>query len=142
TKRIPAKYTFLGEQTSTLEVRRRAQAQIDFPFLLGADLTGQVVALVGKSGPTRGLPNVLVLAQPGNYNTFTDEEGHFAFLRLPPGTYELSLHPESLPPHALLVGAATQTVTVTPGAKSPPVIFRVDTERPVLILSSIKQLLP
>jgi hypothetical protein len=139
TKRIPARYTFLGEQTSTLEVRRRAQAQVDFPFILGADLRGQVVALAGPGRAPQGLPNVLVLAQPGDYNTFTDAEGHFAFLGLPPGTYELSLHPESLPSHAVLASPATQTISLTAGAKSPPVFFRVNTERPVLILSPISQ---
>ena len=60
-------------------------------------------------------------------------------LGLPPGTYELSLHPESLPSHAVLAGSATQIISLTAGAKSPPVFFRVNTERPVLILSPISQ---
>lgn len=139
TKRVPAKYTFLGEQTSTLEIRRRVQAQIDFPFILGADLRGRVVAAATKGREGQGLPNILVLAQPGDHNTFTDEEGYFAFLGLPPGSYELSLHPESLPPHAVVTGPPAALVTLEPGAKSHLVQFKVNTERPVLILAPSSQ---
>jgi hypothetical protein len=34
-----------------------------------------------------------------------------------PGTYELSLHSESLPEHATVEPHRTQTVELTPGAK-------------------------
>ncbi len=134
TKRIPARYTFLGEQTSTLEVRRRAQARVDFPFVLGANLQGRVLAVDSKGREKQGLADVLVLAQPGDYNTFTDAEGYFAFLGLPPGTYDLSLHPESLPEHAHVESPAVQSVSLEPGVNK-QLHFQVNLERPVLMLA-------
>lgn len=137
TKRIPAKYTFLGDQSSTLEVRRRAQRQVDFPFVLGATVRGRVVAVNGHGPKTKGLPDVLVLIQPGDYNTFTDEEGNFVFLGLPPGTYQLSLHPESLPPFALIKGEALKHLSLAPGARVHHILFEVDLERPVIKLPTL-----
>ena len=59
------------------------------------------------------MPDVLVIAQPGNHNTFTDSEGFFTFNGLVPGIYELSLHPESLPEHAMVEPPATQTIELS-----------------------------
>ncbi len=137
TKRIPAKYTFLGEQSSTLEVKLRAQRQVDFPFVLGVTIRGRVVAVNGKGTQAKGLPDILVLAQPGDHNTFTDAEGNFAFLGLPPGTYQLSLHPESLPPFALIKGEALKNLSLAPGGRANHIFFEVDLERPVIKLPTL-----
>lgn len=131
TRRIPARYTFLGEQTQILEVRRRAQQRLDFPFVLGADLEGRVMA-ARPAG--QGVAEALVQLQPGDYNTYTDAEGNFAFYGLPPGTYELSLHPDSLPPYAMLQGDRSKRVTLPPGGRATGLVFTVDLERPVLKL--------
>ena len=74
TRRIPAAYTFLGDETSTLQIQRRAQARVDFPFVRGVSIKGRVLAVSVSSsqGSGQGLADVLVIAQPGNHNTYTD----------------------------------------------------------------------
>lgn len=136
-RRIPASYTYLDDQLATLTIQRRAKAKVDFPFIRGVQIKGRVVAVNSKGQAGQGLPDVLVLVQPGDHNTFTDSEGYFAFSGLPPGTYEVSLHPESLPEHAQIQAPAVQSVTLAPGERRENLLFRVQTERPVLILSHL-----
>jgi hypothetical protein len=141
TRRIPAAYTFLGDETSTLQIQRRAQARVDFPFVRGVSIKGRVLAVGVSSaqGSGKGLADVLVIAQPGNNNTYTDGEGYFAFSGMVPGTYEISLHPESLPEHATVERPQTQTVDLTPGAAAKDLRFRVNAERRILMVDGSGQ---
>jgi hypothetical protein len=138
-KRIPAAFTFLGDETSTLNIQRRAQARVDFPYVRGGSIKGQVLSVSTKNNGDQGIPDVLVIAQPGNHNTYTDNEGFFAFNGIVPGTYEISLHPESLPEHAIVEPPATQTIELVSGAASKNIRFRVNTERRILMVDGSGQ---
>ncbi len=136
TRRIPAAYTFLGDETSTLQIQRRAQARVDFPFVRGVSIKGRVLAVTfsNSKGGSQGLSDVLVVAQPGNHNTYTDSEGSFGFTGMVPGTYEISLHPESLPEHATVESPQSHTVDLTPGVAVKDLRFRVNAERRIIVL--------
>jgi len=140
-QRIPAAFTFLGDETSTLNIQRRAQARVDFPFVRGGSIKGQVLTIsAGQDKRTgQGLSDILILAQPGNHNTYSDSEGCFSFNGMVPGTYELSLHSESLPEHAIVESPATQTVELAPGTNVKNIRFRVNTERRVLMVDGSGQ---
>ncbi len=143
TRRIPAAYTFLGDETSTLNIQRRAQGRVDFPFVRGVSIKGQVLAVSSSPGKgERGLGDILVIAQPGNHNTYTDSEGSFTFTGLVPGTYEISLHPESLPEHATVTSPQTQTVDLSPGAAARNIRFRINAERRIIVLDKGGQNVP
>jgi hypothetical protein len=100
-KRIPAAYTFIGSETVAVEVQRRASARVDFPFAKGATIKGRILEdpkETGKPAPdAKGLPDILVLLQPGNLNTYTDSEGYFSFEGILPKSYEFLVDRESLP---------------------------------------------
>jgi hypothetical protein len=136
-KRIPAAYTFEGSETVAVEIRRRATARVDFPFVKGAAIRGRVLEDpkgTGKPDPkAKGVPDVLVLLKPGDLNTYTDSEGNFVFEGVIPRTYELSLHPETLPEYGRVTSAPTLSVTLTPGGQAPGLIFTVlSGERPII----------
>jgi hypothetical protein len=103
-RRIPAAYTFLGSETVAVEIKRRAQARVDFPFVMAAGIKGRVLEDPHGTGKTpadaKGIANVLVLLTPGDLNTFTDSEGYFSFNGILPKSYELSLSLETLPENA------------------------------------------
>ncbi len=100
-RRIPAAYTFEASETMAVEVKRRATARVDFPFVMGAAIKGRVLEDphgTGKPTPdAKGVPDVLVLLTPGDLNTYTDSEGYFSFEGVLPKGYELSIASETLP---------------------------------------------
>jgi len=103
-RRIPAAYTFIGSETVAVEVQRRVAARVDFPFAQGATIKGRVLEDLrgtGKPAPdAKGLPDVLVLLQPGNLNTYTDSEGYYSFEGILPKSYEISVDRETLPEYS------------------------------------------
>ncbi len=60
-KRIPAAFTFLGDETSTLNIQRRAQARVDFPYVRGGSIKGQVLSVSTKKSGDQGIARC-----PGN----------------------------------------------------------------------------
>lgn len=127
--RIPAAYTFVGAETATVEVKNHGSARVDFPFILGADIRGRVLA-APKDGEkaddtAKGVPDVLVVLKPGDMNTYTDSEGNFSFNGIVPKQYELSLAPDTLPERAEVLTPQTQTVKLTPGDKTDALQFTI-----------------
>ncbi len=45
----------------------------------------------------KGLPDVLLVVEPGDNNTYTDEDGRFVLENILPGKYSMRLDPETLP---------------------------------------------
>ncbi|HYA42222.1 MAG TPA: SdrD B-like domain-containing protein [Syntrophobacteraceae bacterium] len=126
--RIPAAYTFIGSETTTVEIRHRASARVDFPFILGADIRGRVLAAPkeGEKGDSAtGVPDVLVELKPGDLNTYTDSHGNFSFKAVIPKQYEISLAPDTLPERAEVLPPQTLTVKLSPGEKTEGLQFTI-----------------
>jgi hypothetical protein len=126
--RIPAAYTFVGAETTTVEVKHRGSARVDFPFILGAGIHGRVLAAPkdGEQAETaKGVPDVLVVLKPGDMNTYTDSNGNFSFGGVIPKQYELSLAPDTLPERAEVLSPQTLTVKLTPGDKTDGLQFTI-----------------
>jgi hypothetical protein len=124
--RIPAAYTFIASETSTVEVKNRGSARVDFPFILGSSIRGRVLA-APKDGNTevaaKGVPDVLVVLKPGDINTYTDANGGYSFESIVPRQYEISLAQETLPARAEVLSPQAQTVKLTPGDRVDAVEF-------------------
>ncbi len=137
-RRIPAAYTFEGSETVAVEVKRRAAARVDFPFVMGAGIKGRVLADPKGAGrpaaDAQGLPDVLVLLTPGDLNTYTDREGYFSFDGILPKSYELSLAPETLPERAMVTAPPLPLkVSLKPGEQVKNLVLLVHRrERPVI----------
>jgi hypothetical protein len=129
-RRIPATYTFLGSETLAVEVQRRGTARVDFPFVRGASIRGRVLAEPQGKGKAAfeagGVPDVLVILQPGDLNTYTDSEGYFAFEGVIPKTYQVSLDPQTLPAYAQITSSKTLTLNLTPGGQAHGLQFKVN----------------
>ncbi|MGA3114120.1 MAG: SdrD B-like domain-containing protein [Syntrophobacteraceae bacterium] len=127
-ERIPAAYTFIGAETTTVEVKHRTSARVDFPFILGANLRGRVLAAPKdgeKAEAATGVPDVLVVLKPGDMNTYTDSNGNFLFQGIIPKQYEISLAPDTLPERAEVLAPQTLTVKLTPGDKTDGLQFTI-----------------
>ncbi len=127
-ERIPVAYTFTGAETTTVEVKHRASARVDFPFALGAGIRGRVLEAPKdgeKADAAKGVPDVLVLLKPGDLNTYTDSKGNFSFDGIIPKQYELSLAPDTLPERAEVLQPQTLTVKLTPGDKTNGLQFTI-----------------
>jgi hypothetical protein len=126
--RIPAAYTFVGTETSTVEVKHRGSARVDFPFVLGAGIRGRVLAAPKdgeKADAATGVPDVLVVLKPGDLNTYTDSRGNFSFDGIIPKQYEINLEPDTLPERAEVLAPRTLTVKPTPGDKTDGLQFTI-----------------
>ncbi|MBM4272940.1 MAG: hypothetical protein FJ134_00530 [Deltaproteobacteria bacterium] len=136
-RKIPAAFTFEGAETLAVEVKRRATARADFPFVRGASIRGRVVEDVkgaGKPPPdAKGVPDVLLVLKPGDLNTYTDSEGDFAFEGVVPKEYELSILAETLPEDTQVTTLPAIKVTLTPGGQAHGLIFGIHRrERPII----------
>lgn len=129
-RRIPAAYTFLGSETVSVEVQRRAKSRADFPFVRGAGIRGRVLADPQGTGKAaadaKGVADVFVVLKPGDLNTYTDSEGYFSFEGVIPRSYEVSLDPQSLPEYSRLTSPQTLPVDLTPGGKVQKLQFLVN----------------
>lgn len=57
-----------SSETATDEVKHRGSARVDFPFILGANIRGRVLAAPQdgeKADAATGAPDVLVVLKPG-----------------------------------------------------------------------------
>ncbi|OGP71050.1 MAG: hypothetical protein A2Z73_00275 [Deltaproteobacteria bacterium RBG_13_60_28] len=137
TRRIPASYTFFDSETMAVEVKRRSSARVDFAFGKGAEIRGRVLEDTdgkGRAAPgAKGLPDVLVLLKPGDWNTYTDSEGNFFFEGLAPREYELSVHPETLPAYSRITSSEMPAkVNLKPGEVVRGLNFLVYHGRPIV----------
>jgi hypothetical protein len=140
--RIPAAYTFVGAETTTVEVKHRGSARVDFPFILGAGIRGRVLEISkdGEKAETpKGVPDVLVVLKPGDMNTYTDSEGNFSFDGIIPKQYELSLAPDTLPERAEVLQPQTLTVKLTPGDKTDGLQFTIHIKERRVVFQGTQQ---
>ncbi len=83
---------------------------MDFQLIAAGRIEGRIINDVNRNGrrdpEEKGIPDVLVLLSPGDHNTYTDEEGTFAFENLLPGEYRLKLDSATLPEDALFTSPA------------------------------------
>ena len=74
---------------------------MNFQLIAAARIEGRVINDVNNNGKIdpdeKGMPDVLILLEPGNNNAYTDEDGKFTFENILPGKYKIRLDPATLP---------------------------------------------
>jgi hypothetical protein len=101
TRRIPAEYSIISPQSERIDVRLRQSVKVNFELIAVGRIEGRVINdanLNGKLDPSeKGVPDVLLVVEPGDNNTYTDEEGKFILENILPGKYRMRLDPVTLP---------------------------------------------
>jgi hypothetical protein len=100
-RRIPADYSIVSPEKMWVEVKLREKVRVNFQLIAAGRIEGRVINDVngnGKIDPDeKGIPDVLILLEPGNNNAYTDEDGKFIFENILPGNYKMRLDPATLP---------------------------------------------
>jgi hypothetical protein len=74
---------------------------VSFQLIAVGRIEGQIINDLNSNGKIdpgeKGIPDVLVLLEPGDNNAYTDEDGRFIFENILPGEYQLKIDPATLP---------------------------------------------
>lgn len=95
---VPSTVQFVADKKKTVTVSAGTSTPLNFVALPLGSIAGQVVAPAdGGFGALVGLKNVYVVAEPGERAVITDDDGTFLMDNVPPGTYTLSVDPDTIP---------------------------------------------
>jgi hypothetical protein len=126
-KRIPAEYSLIGPETVKVEIVMRETSQVRFPLIRTGRFTGQVVEDSNQDGKResgeKGIPDLLILLEPGNLNTYTDEEGNFVFDNILPGEYTMRIDPATLPEEIVFTSPSELNLQIGVGAEQKDLLF-------------------
>jgi len=104
-RRIPAEYSIVSPEKVRIDVRLRKMTRINFSLIAVGRIEGRIIfdanANAKKDPDERGVSDVLVVLEPGDLNTFTDQEGHFTLENVLPGKYVMKSDPKTLPDDAV-----------------------------------------
>ncbi|HTU69901.1 MAG TPA: hypothetical protein VMF11_06230 [Candidatus Baltobacteraceae bacterium] len=96
---VPAFATFdSANDKQTVDVQNGQYATVDFTALPLGSISGSI--LFGSDmgyGPSVGVPNAYVVAEPGEHAAIDNDDGSFVIDDLPPGDYTVSVDPETVP---------------------------------------------
>lgn len=135
TATLPATVGMTGSSQRVVQVQQGAVTSVDWSVVGMAVIAGHVMfAPDAGMGEIRGAKDVYVIAQPGEHAAITNEDGSFALADLPPGTYTLSVDPDTMPeelgvirgadkPYVILGGEQIGGVDFQLGPKAKDVIF-------------------
>ncbi len=100
-RRIPADYSVISPEKVKIEVKLRETVKVNFQLIASGRIEGRIINDANANGKfdseEKGISDVLVLLEPGDNNTYTDEDGKFIFENILPGDYLLKLDPVTLP---------------------------------------------
>ena len=75
----------------------RETVRVNFQLIAAGRIEGRVINDVNSNGKIdpgeKGIPDVLILLEPGNNNAYTDEDGKFIFENILPGQYQIKTGP-------------------------------------------------
>lgn len=134
-RNIPAEFYLLGPERQRVVVEKRKTANLVFPLVEGANISGLVFEDTDKNGRLderdKRLKDVLVVLKPVStpgqpefledlraeeFTCYTDEKGKFFFDNILPGAYELFVDEGSLPRGLKLQTELPLRLELKPGA--------------------------
>ncbi|TAM60993.1 hypothetical protein EPN52_03940 [bacterium] len=145
---LPAEVGLSGAPERAVSVQLGQVTELDFLAEPLGSIAGHVVPQGTPVSAGVGINNAYVIAEPGEHAAITNEDGSFLLDNLPPGTYTLSVDPETLPmdtavasgPTAPVVLAANQKITdvlFEVGAKERPIVFSFQQSSAPVVLASL-----
>jgi predicted porin len=137
-RRIPADYSTISPEKMKVEVKLRETGRVNFQLIAAGRIEGRVIDdknANGKSDPgEKGIPDVLVFLQPGDNNSYTDEDGKFLFENIIPGEYRLKLDPVTLPEDSVFTSPEQLKFEVPVGGELKDMTFLIHVKpRPIII---------
>lgn len=137
-RRIPAEYSIISPEKRRVEVKLRETVRANFQLIAAGRIEGGVINDVngnGKFDPgEKGIPDVLVLLEPGNNNAYTDEDGKFIFENVLPGAYKMRLDPATLPEDSVYTSPEELKFEVPVGGELKDINFLIYVKpRPIII---------
>jgi hypothetical protein len=137
-RRIPAEYSIISPEKIWIEVKLRETARVNFQLIAAGRMEGRVINDTNGNGKIdpgeKGMSDVLVLLEPGNNNTYTDEDGKFIFENILPGAYTITLDPATLPEDSVHTSPEELRVEVSVGGEFKDIDFLVHVKpRPIIM---------
>lgn len=137
-RRIPAEYSIISPEKIRLEVKLREMVRANFQLIAVGRIEGRVMNDIngnGKFDPgEKGIPDVLVLLEPGDNNAYTDEDGKFTFENVLPGAYTMRLDPSTLPEDPVYTSPEELKFEVPVGGELKDIDFLIhEKPRPIMI---------
>lgn len=123
---VPSTVAFTDETKRTVTVAPGTQIPVDFVATTLGSIGGFVMAPAdGAFGTPVGLKNVYVVAEPGDHAGITDDDGSYLLDNLPPGTYTLSVDPDTIPDGLSVLSGPDGPVTLKGGASVTGQVFHI-----------------
>jgi hypothetical protein len=123
---VPSTVAFVGDRKRTVTVTPGSSVPLNFAATTLGSITGSVMMPAdGGFGTLVGLKNVYVVAQPGERAVITDEAGTFILDNMPPGSYTLSVDPDTLPDGLAVLSGPDGPLALTGGSTVSGVVFKL-----------------
>jgi len=137
-RRIPADYSIISPEKMWVEVKLRETVRVNFQLIAAGRMEGRVINDLNSNGKIdpgeKGVSDVLVLLEPGNNNTYTDEDGKFTFENILPGLYKVKLDPATLPEDSVYTSPEELQFEVPVGGELKDINFLIYVKpRPIII---------
>ncbi|TAM75270.1 hypothetical protein EPN44_09445 [bacterium] len=133
---VPASFQLRGDPQRTVQVVQGQLTTVDYTALPLGSISGHVLyAPDAGFGSLQGARNVYVVAEPGDYAAITNDDGSFLLDDVPPGSYQVSVDPETLPEDESVVQGPDEPVQVFGGSESGGVVFKLGTAAKSVVFS-------
>ncbi len=137
-KRIPAEYSIISPERVNIQVKLRETVWVTFQLIAAGSIAGRVINDINANGSLdpgeKGIADVLILLQPGENNSYTDEDGTFIFQNILPGEYILKPDPVTLPEDSVFTSPEEIKILVPVGGELKDKNFLIHVKpRPIII---------
>jgi hypothetical protein len=123
---LPSTVAFVSEKKKTVTVTPGTSTPLNFVATPLGSIAGNVLAPGdGGFGQLGGLKNAYVVAQPGEHAVITDDDGAFLLDNMPPGTYTLTVDPDTIPDGLSVLSGPEGPLSVAGGASVAGVVFKL-----------------
>lgn len=123
---VPSSVAFLTNAKKTVTVSAGTSTPLNFAATPLGSISGSVMAPGdGGFGTLAGLHNVYVVAEPGEHAVITDDDGSYILDNMPPGTYTLTVDPDTVPDGLSVLSGPDGPVTVSGGSTVSGIVFKL-----------------
>lgn len=123
---LPSTVAFVGVKKKTVTVTPGTSTPLDFSATPLGSIAGNVLAPGdGGFGQLGGLKNVYVVAEPGEHAVITDDDGAFILDNMPPGSYTVTVDPDTIPDGLSVLSGPEGPVGLDGGATISGILFKL-----------------
>lgn len=132
---LPANVSYGSDSTRSVSVQNGSITDVDFVASELGSIAGTITYAPGLGAPySGGVNNAYVVAEPGDHAAISDPDGSFLIDNLPPGTYSVSVDPETLD-DGLTAAGGPYSEDLQPGAHIEGLQFTVRKQMKDIVFS-------